>query len=60
MADIVRLPQLNDMQQLMCDQCEQTALELFMKKDKSLEALAFKCLSCGFIGYYAISEEGEE
>ena len=59
MADIVRLPQLHDMQQLMCDQCENTSLELFMKQEEFLEALAFKCLTCGYIGYYVINEEDD-
>jgi RNase P subunit RPR2 len=57
MADIVKLPMLNKMKQLCCDECESTTLNLFFSEEEFLRSLAFKCVSCGYIGYFTVEDE---
>lgn len=59
MAEIVKLPMLNKMDQLCCDECEETALNLFFSKDGLLSPIAYRCITCNFIGYYSIETEDE-
>ncbi len=55
--NIVRIPQLNQMHLLHCDECESTIFNLFVSKD--FLTLAYKCVSCGYTGY-AINQVEEE
>lgn len=54
---IHQLPMINNMILLICDECGSSTLNLFMGKD--FKTLAFKCLSCNYIGYMNVDEEEE-
>lgn len=60
MSKIVQLPKLNSMEMLECDECSETALNLFFSKSGEFDCLAYKCISCNYVGYFHIEHGGEE
>ncbi len=60
MAKILNLPQIHDMTLLHCDECENTAVNLYIKLTSEDDlTLAYKCLNCNFIGYFDYKGEDE-
>ena len=61
MAEILVLPKINDMTLLHCDECENTALNLYLKLTSENDlTLAYKCIACEFIGYFDYKGEDDE
>jgi lysozyme len=49
---IIEIPRYNEMIILECDECKQTALNLYM--DKNATCLAYRCIACNNAGYFHI------
>ena len=47
---IIELPHYNQMIMLECDECKQTALNLYIDKDAT--TLAYRCIACNNAGYF--------
>lgn len=58
MAKVVTLPLLNSMDLLQCDECKETALNLYMSKD--LSCFAYRCIACNFVGYCHTEKEDND
>lgn len=42
---------------LECDECKETALNLYMSDD--FKTLAYRCITCNYVGYFH-GEKGED
>lgn len=57
MDKIINLPLTHSMSLLECDECKETALNLYMSDD--FKTLAYRCITCNYVGYFH-GEKGED
>jgi GH24 family phage-related lysozyme (muramidase) len=55
--NIIEMPLINQMVLLECDNCRQTALNLYMNKE--FTCLAYRCITCNHAGYFHV-DGGED
>ena len=55
---IIEIPTYHSMTILECDDCRQTALNLYV--DKDFKCLAYRCINCNHAGYFSIDLGDDE